>query len=592
VSGLLTEHSALLEPEMQKTNARTVLLEQFERLCDAPDAIPRLRLFILDLAVRGKLVEPDSSDEPASETLRYFASDECTVPMQDKSAIVEDPVGSIDFRSQLPAGWVAARMGTLALKLGAGSTPLGGKSVYENEGVPFLRSQNVHNYGLVLQDVALISRQTHQKMSGTHVQPGDILLNITGASIGRCAIVPDDFVEGNVSQHVAIIRLKDKAIRGFIHLSLIAPMFQQMIDDVQVGVSREGLSMRCLKLFPMPLPPLSEQHRIVAKVDELMALCDRLETSQAERERRRERLNAASFGRLNSVTGDEQSYATSLNFYVSQLRHTTVRPADVPKLRQTIIDLAARGVLVPHDPVDDTGAQLLEVILDEKTGHTKQEVSRAKRSLPKPWVQIDEHTIPPGWVITDLGSLCLSITDGDHLPPPKSSSGVPLLVIGNVRSGSIHYEGSRFVSKEYYDALDAIRRPRPGDILYTLVGSFGIPVIVEDSKPFCVQRHIGILRPPGSINVRFLARMLGSTQVFSQASHLATGIAQKTIPLSGLRQFRIPVPPLAEQHRIVAKVDELMALCDRLEAGLTLAQTERRRLLESLLQQALMHERA
>lgn len=173
-------------------------------------------------------------------------------------------------------------MGWLARKLGAGSTPLGGKSVYQTQGVPFIRSQNVHDDGLRLDDVALISRHTHNRMSGTHVQPVDILLNITGASIGRCALVPSDFLEGNVSQHVAIVRLFLPVIREFIQLSLRSPFFQKLIDDVQVGVSREGLSMQRLRRFPMLIPPLLEQHRIVAKMRELIAVCDRLEAQLGE----------------------------------------------------------------------------------------------------------------------------------------------------------------------------------------------------------------------------------------------------------------------------------------------------------------------
>jgi type I restriction enzyme, S subunit len=187
----------------------------------------------------------------------------------------------------------------LAHKLGAGSTPLGGKTVYQAEGVAFVRSQNVYNDGLRLADVARISRATHERMSGTHVQAHDILLNITGASIGRCAIVPDDFVEGNVSQHVAIIRLVLKDIRAFVHLSLISPLFQELIEDVQVGVSREGRSMQRLRQFPILLPPLPEQHRIVARVEDLAAVCDRLEAAQAERDRRRDRVVAAALRRLN-----------------------------------------------------------------------------------------------------------------------------------------------------------------------------------------------------------------------------------------------------------------------------------------------------
>ena len=193
----------------------------------------------------------------------------------------------------------------------------------------------------------------------------------------------------------------------------------------------------------------------------------------------------------------------------------------------------------------------------------------------------------PGWVITGLQSVCTSITDGDHLPPPKTESGIPLLVIGNVRSQTINFAGSRFVSPEYYEALDPIRRPRSGDLLYTLVGSYGIPVVVRDEQPFCVQRHIGILRPSKLMDVGFLARAMESRLVFEQVTACATGIAQKTIPLSGLRRLLIPLPPLAEQHRIVAKVDALMALCDRLEASLAAGDEMRGRLLEALLHRAI-----
>jgi type I restriction enzyme, S subunit len=233
------------------------LLAHFDRLFNKPDAIPRLRQFILDLAIRGKLVEQDPKDESASELLKRIDAEKALLLKTGAIRVLEsfEPVGPHEIPFSLPSRWEATRMGWLARKLGAGSTPLGGKSVYQSDGVPFLRSQNVYNDGLRLDDVALISRATHDRMSGTHVQQNDVLLNITGASIGRCALVPSTFVEGNVSQHVAIIRLFLPAIRAFIHLSLTSPFFQKVIDDVQVGVSREGLSMQRLRLFPMLLPP-------------------------------------------------------------------------------------------------------------------------------------------------------------------------------------------------------------------------------------------------------------------------------------------------------------------------------------------------
>jgi len=271
------------------------LLTHFHRLADAPDAVPRLRRFILDLAVRGKLVAHDANDEPASALLARNEAEKVRLVKAGELRRLEtfEPVGAGELSFAVPRGWKVARMGSLAIKLGAGSTPLGGKRVYQTEGVPFLRSQNVHDDGLRLDDVAFIARAIHDKMSGTHIQKNDILLNITGASIGRCALVPDSFAEGNVSQHVAIVRLILPELREFIHLSLISPVYQQVIDDAEVGVSREGLSMQRLRVFPMVIPPLAEQRRIVAKVEELMALCSRLEAELIHRDQLRAKFLAA-----------------------------------------------------------------------------------------------------------------------------------------------------------------------------------------------------------------------------------------------------------------------------------------------------------
>ncbi len=253
-------------------------------------------------------------------------------------------------------------------------------------------------------------------------------------------------------------------------------------------------------------------------------------------------------------------------------------PDAITRLRRFILDLAVRGKLVPQDPKDEPASELLKRIAQEKARLVKAGEIKKSEDVAELTASVHHFSIPPGWAITNLQSVCNSVTDGDHLPPPKAEAGVPFLVIGNVRSQSIEFEGSRFVPQSYYDALDPIRRPRSGDLLYTLVGSYGIPIIVRDDQPFCVQRHIGILRPCALMDVNFLARTMESRFVFDQATICATGIAQKTVPLSGLRKLLLPLPPLAEQHRIVAKVDELMALCDQLEAARQERESRRDRL--------------
>ncbi len=163
---------------------------------------------------------------------------------------------------EVPEGWSWCRLISLSIKIGAGSTPTGGASVYSATGIKFIRSQNVYDNGLILEDVAFISEEINKKKSGSIVHSKDILLNITGGSIGRCALVPDDFDIANVNQHVMIIRLAEISLRNFIHSVLTSPYIQEQILSRQVGSGRGGLSAETLSTFLFPIPPINEQLRI------------------------------------------------------------------------------------------------------------------------------------------------------------------------------------------------------------------------------------------------------------------------------------------------------------------------------------------
>jgi type I restriction enzyme S subunit len=255
-------HRLTLKDEGSKSADVRFFLKTSRRLITKPEHVAPVRRTILDLAVCGDLVPHFTTEEP-------YEDESLGTELHERTNLSRD----------IPSTWRTSTLGNLAEKLGAGSTPLGGKTAYVEDGVPFIRSQNVYDDGLHLQGVARIPRETHSRMSGTHVETRDLLLNITGASIGRCAIVPDTLREANVSQHVAIVRLRDLRLREFVHLVLICPTYQSLIASVEVGVSREGLSMKRLKEFSVPIPPLAEQLRIVAKVNELMVLCGQLEAA-------------------------------------------------------------------------------------------------------------------------------------------------------------------------------------------------------------------------------------------------------------------------------------------------------------------------
>ena len=241
-----------------------------------------LKKSILQEAVQGKLVPQDPSDEPAEALLERIRVEKQRLIKEGK--VKKDKRESVIFRRDnshyekrgsevvciddeipfdIPELWSWCRLNELCTKIGAGSTPTGVKTIYVPEGIKFIRSQNVYNDGLKLNDISYITEEINAKKKGSIVRSKDILLNITGGSIGRCAVVPDDFDIANVNQHVMIIRLVEPKMRHWIHTILISEYIQNLIMDVQVGVSREGLSATKLMNFLIPVPPISEQNRIL-----------------------------------------------------------------------------------------------------------------------------------------------------------------------------------------------------------------------------------------------------------------------------------------------------------------------------------------
>ena len=559
------------------------LLAHYERIADAPDAIARLRRFILDLAVRGKLVPQDPNDEPASELLERIVAERARLVKAGEIRKPRDIDGGENVIAlfESPKCWRWVRLDAVGAIIGGGTPSAGDADNFATPGtgVPWLTPADLGGFSeqFISRGARDLSENGLQTSSATLMPAGTVLFT-SRAPIGYVAIAANP-ISTNQGFKSIVPYVPDCS--RFIALAM--KTFSAEIDAKAPGTTFKEVSGKIVAGVPFPLPPLAEQHRIVAKVDELMELCDRLAAARTQREAMRDRMGAGSLVRLNDPDPNPVVFRNHAAFALENLAPLTTRRDQIKAMRQTILNLAVRGKLVPQDSNDEPAAELLKRIAKEKAGESKK--TKPTISLTSSITRCD---VPSGWVITDLQSVCASITDGDHLPPPKTESGIPFLVIGNVRSQTIEFTGSRFVSPEYYEALDPIRRPRSGDLLYTLVGSYGIPVVVRDNQPFCVQRHIGILRPSNFIDVGFLARAMESRLVFEQATACATGIAQKTVPLSGLRRLLIPIPPLAEQHRIVTRADELIALCDRLEASLSTGDDTRRRLLDALLHEVLV----
>ena len=158
-----------------------------------------------------------------------------------------------------------------------------------------------------------------------------------------------------------------------------------------------------------------------------------------------------------------------------------------------------------------------------------------------------------------------TVTDGDHQAPPKVSKGIPFLVISNIADGSLDFSNTRYVPEEYYEKIQMERKPKRGDILFSVTGSYGIVVNVKTDRQFCFQRHIGLIKP--TISNEYLSFVLMSNYIKSLCDKLATGTAQKTVGLDTLRSLYVPIAPMEEQERIVAKIKHLLLQISFLEAG-------------------------
>ncbi|WP_433947914.1 restriction endonuclease subunit S [Bacillus tropicus] len=555
-----------------------LLLNQFDIIFDSSESVQELEALILDMAIRGKLVSQDTSDEPASILLEKIKKEKEQL-IQEKKIKKEKLLPQIKEEEkpfELPDGWEWVRLQSLIKKIGAGSTPRGGKAVYVDSGVKFIRSQNVWNDGLYLNGVAYITEEINNKMSGSIVKPNDLLLNITGGSIGRCCIVPSNFDVGNVNQHVSIIRLVDNndTLRQYLHCCLISSYIQETIMSTQVGISREGLSISKLSEFLIPIPPLNEQKRIVEKLNQLMSFCDKLKERLEKKQRREDKLNLSVFSTLaKSQTVEELK--ESLQFILSHLHSLCTDTKHVQQLRTAILSLAMKGKLVPQDETEEPASILVERIKKEK----EQLIKEKKIKKEKPLLQITDEEksfeLPNGWEWIRLKEIVELLNGRAYKKYELLSEGkTPVLRVGNLFTNpSWYYSDLELEENKYCDN---------GDLLYAWSASFG-PRIWNGGKVI-YHYHIWKINVYGNIDKEYLYYML--LKDVNDIKNITTGSTMIHVTKERMEKRVFPLPPLNEQKRIVEKINQLLLLCDELEANIAQSKIESETLMKAVLQEA------
>lgn len=560
------------------------LLEHFHHISDAPDAIARLRRFILDLAVRGKLIPQNPKDEPASELLKLIAKEKARMAKAGEIRSQKPIPALLETPFSIPKNWRWSQIAEIGVLSPRNEAP----DTLEASFVPM--PMIAAEYGVANQHE--IRPWGEIKKGYTHFAEGDVGL----AKITPCFENGKSTVFRNLSGGIGSGTTELHIVRplfvdpNYILIFLKSPHFiESGIPKMTGTAGQKRVSTEYFAHSPFPLPPLPEQRHIVAKVDELMVLCDQLEAARARREATRNRLTAASLARLNAP--DPITFQDDARFALTNLSALTTRPDQIKALRQTILNLAVRGKLVPQDPKDEPAPELLKQIAAENKKLLSAKGIRPQK-LATPAENFETETeIPQTWLHVYLQDLAYQITDGTHLTPKYTEQGKPFLSAQNVKPFKFMPEKHRFVSEVDFDNYRANRRPERGDILMTRVGAgIGEAAVLDSDFEFAFYVSLCLIKIPNRfLSAEYLVLWLNSPEG-RDSSTIRTygkGASQGNLNLGLIRTFKIPLPPLAEQRRIVAKVYELMALCDRLEESVATCYDNRRRLLDALLSEAL-----
>jgi type I restriction enzyme S subunit len=543
------------------------LLELYDRISEAPDAIPRLRRFVLDLAVRGKLVEQDPNDEPAEELLKRIKAEKARLV---KAGEIRTPKSTAriepdDLPFDLPHSWLWVRLSEILTKLTDG-THHSPPNMSEGDFL-YITAKNIKEDGVKLDNVSYVSSKVHEEIyARCNPEPGDILYIKDGATTG---IVTVNNLEEPFSMlsSVALLKLPPCIFNQLVVLFLRSPFFYEQMRSFMKGAAITRVTLKRMGPALLPLPPLAEQHRIVAKVDELMALLDRLESARTARETTRNRLTTASLTRLTAPDTKPEDFPNHARFALDALPALTKRLDQLKTLRQTILNLAVRGKLVEQDPNEEPAE--IEIKREDALG-----TNDGAFLLPNSWTWIDVNAVAR----TRLGKMLDKV----------KNKGRPRPYLRNLNVRWFDFDLSDLFEMPFEDAELGEFNLKRGDVLICEGGEPGRAAVWDErASGIYFQKAIHRVRFAEPVMPEFFVIALKSSADDGRLEENLTGTGIKHFTGRALRAFRFPLPPLAEQHRIVAKVDILMALCDRLEATILASDTIRSHLLENLLYEPL-----
>ncbi len=562
-----------------------LLEEHFDTAFAAPDGITKLRDLILSLALQGKLVQQDPNDSPASELLKGIETEKKYLVKAGKIKKTKPlpKVQEADVLYALPDSWIWTRLGNIGNIFNGNSINAREKqSKYAGvSGLPYIATKDV-SYGFEPLDYknGINIPETEPKFKVAH--KGAVLICSEGGSAGKkCGITEEDICFGN--KLYANEPFGGITSRFILYLYL-SPVFRQSFSAAMTGIIG-GVSMAKFLALPIPLPPLEEQQRIVAKVDQLMARCDALEKLRKEREEKRLAVHAAAIKKLlDTPDGSAWSF---IQQHFGELYTVKV---NVAELRKAILQLAVMGRLVPQNPNDPPASELLKEIEAEKQRLVK--VGKIKKPKPLPPIKPEEtpYKLPQGWEWVRLGALTEVITKGsspkwqgvDYVNPGE---GILFITSENVGSFNLLLSKKKYV-EEKFNEIEPRSILCKRDILMNIVGaSIGRTAIFDLNETANINQAVTIIRLLSNLDHEYFLKFFNSQVCMNYMFDKQVDNARPNLSMGNITLFNIPLPPLPEQQRIVARIDQLMALCDTLDQQIDASTDKQTELLNAVMAQ-------
>jgi len=551
--------------------------------------IKKLRELILELAVRGKLAPQDPSDEPASVLLEKIQAEKEQL-IKEKKIRKAKPLPSIsedDKPFKITKGWSWTRFNDVFdVRDGTHDSPK-----YESNGYPLVTSKNLYSGSLDLSNVKYINEKDYLKiLERSKVDVGDILFAMIG-SIGNPVLVENE----------PEFAIKNMALFKHYIKDLLPPRFLQIYLELSADKMKENaaggvqsfVSLTFLRTYLFPLPPLAEQHRIVAKVDELMALCDQLEKETEDQIEAHQTLVKTL---LNTLTESKDAEELSQNWQRLRDHFDTLFTTEdsIDELKQTILQLAVMGKLVPQDPNDEPASVLFEKIQAEKERRQKlpkddPEYLKKQKALPPITEDEKPFDLPDGWEWVILDEIC-TISGGKRLPKghslQKEQTPHIYIRVSDMKNGTISNLDLHYLSDETFNQISKYTISSE-DIYMTIVGAtIGKCGLVPNEFNNMNLTENAAKVSPILTDKTFLYKCMDSPYLQSQFIDKTKKVGVEKMSLIRFKSSFFALPPLAEQHRIVTKVDELMAICDKLKSRLSESQQTQLHLADTIVEQS------